>query len=307
MLLILFLSIVENKIMLDVFIDSLLDSLKVLGIVFVFYIVFSFFESKLAEKLQKNKKLSPFLGSLFGIIPQCGFSVVASDLYIKQHITMGTLIAVFIACSDEALPILLSNPDKILSAIPLIIIKFILGFVVGYIVDIIMVHNKEKVKEHHTHCHHHEEIHVGCCHHEIDNENENKIHQHLIHPLIHSLKIFLYVFIITFLFGILIYLIGEETINQFLINSRYIAPVFTIIIGLIPNCASSVIITNLYLLGGISFGACLSGLIVNAGLGMFFLLKNKENRKNSLIILAILIGVGLLAGYVCEFVSLLIK
>lgn len=293
--------------MLDVFIDSLLDSLIVLGIIFIFYFLLSFFESKLANSLQKNKKISPLLGSVFGIIPQCGFSVVASDLYLKKHITMGTLIAVFISCSDEALPIILSKPDKYLSLIPLILIKVILGFSVGYIVDLIFSSNKKSVEEHYHHCDHHEEVHIGCCHHEIDNKEESKLHQHLIHPLVHSLKIFVYVFIITFAFGTLIYYIGESNITSFLSKSKYFTPLFTTIIGLIPNCASSVIITNLFILDSISFGACLSGLIVNAGLGMFMLLKNKSNLKNALIILAVLVATALISGYGCELIMWLIK
>lgn len=290
--------------MLDVFIDSLLDSLKVVIIVLLFNILLSFFEAVLAEKLQKNKKVSPLLGAAFGLIPQCGFSIIASDMYLKQHITMGTLLAVFIACSDEALPILLSNPNKLSAVLPLIVIKFILGFLVGFSVDLLMSKAKHAVDEHHNHCSHVKEIHVGCCHHDIDNEKESKISHHLIHPLFHSLKIFGYIFIINFLFGTIIFLVGEDSIVSLLQKSRWFSPLIATMIGLIPNCASSVIITNLFLLDGISFGACLSGLIVNAGLGMIYLLKSKHNQKNTAIIFAILVSTALIAGYICEILSI---
>lgn len=283
--------------MLEVFLDSLLDSLKIIVIVFLFYFLLSFFEAKLSSLLEKNKKVSPFLGALFGLIPQCGFSVVASDLYLKRHITIGTIVAIFIACNDEALPILLSNINKLPLALCLILTKFIIAFIVGFILDAILSRNKLDVVHHHEHCSHEKEIKTGCCHHQINNENENPWHAHLFHPLIHSLKIFIYVFCITFAFGMLFYFIGEENIINFLSQNKYLSPLLTTLIGLIPNCASSVVIADLFLLDAIPFGACLSGLMVNAGLGTFILLKDKEHRKETILIFAILIIVSLLSGY----------
>lgn len=283
--------------MLDVFIDSLLDSLKIVLVVFIFNIIFSFFESKLSSLLEKNKKLSPILGALFGVIPQCGFSVVASDLYLKKHISIGTIIAIFIACNDEALPILFTATDKILQVIVIILSKFILGFIIGYLVDLIFSNNKKEVKDHYKDCHHEKEIHHGCCHHEIDNEKESGLHSHLLHPLIHSLKIFVYIFIINMVFASLIYFIGEDNIILFLTKNRYLSPLLATLIGLIPNCASSVLIANLFVLDALPFGACLAGLIVNAGLGTIYLLKDKNHRKDTIIILSVLISTGLIFGY----------
>lgn len=288
--------------MLDILLDSLLDSLKVLAVVFFFYIALSFFETKLSLLLERNKKVSPLLGAFFGILPQCGFSVVAADLYLKRHITVGSLLAVFIACSDEALPILLSSGDKLPSVLPLIGLKLCIAIGVGYLVDWIYRGNKEEVHRHHEHCEHEEEIHIGCCQHAIDDREEKPVHRHLIHPLIHTLKIFIYIFFINLAFGLLFYFIGEDAIISFLSSNRFLSPLFTVIIGLIPNCASSVIITDLFLLNGIPFGACLSGLIVNAGLGMMFLLKNREHRKETLVILTVLIATALISGYLCFLV-----
>ena len=132
--------------MLDVFIDALLDSLKVLAVAFVIYFLLSFIETNVSKVLEKNKKVSPLIGSALGLIPQCGMSVVSSDLYLKHHITMGTLVAVFIACSDEALPIMLSNPNKIIMVLPLILIKFVLGFVTGFIVDLFATKKDDETK-----------------------------------------------------------------------------------------------------------------------------------------------------------------
>ncbi len=276
--------------MIDTLLDALIDSLKVFGFALILYIIFSFVEEKITILLEKHKKASPVLGSLCGLIPQCGTSVVASDLYLKNHISMGTLVAVFFSCSDEALPILLSDHTKALSVIPLLLIKLIVGFLLGYFVDLFI---KRDLKE--------EPItleHIGCCHHHIDND-DNKLKEHLIHPLIHSLKIFLYVLVVNSVFGLIIYYIGgEDVLASFLLQNKYLTPLFSTIIGIIPNCASSVLVSELYLLNGIPFAALVSGLCMNAGLGFVYLLKNKKNFKDVLIMFSILFISSLVTGYI---------
>ncbi|MCH5180111.1 MAG: arsenic efflux protein [Erysipelotrichales bacterium] len=287
----------------NVILDALLDSLKVLAFIIVFYIIFALLEKKISKKMENNHKLNPFLGALFGLIPQCGFSVVASDLYLKRHITMGTLVAIFIACSDEAIPIFLANPNKILMVLPLILIKFVVGFVVGFIIDFIYVKSTKEVKHHHDECEHEEELHVGCCNHIIEEENhENKFHEYFLHPLIHSLKIFAYVLVINILFSLLVYFVKEENIRLFLENSSYFTPIVAVVVGLIPNCASSVILSDLYLTNCITFGSCVAGLICNAGLGFVILFKNKSNVKNNFVILAIVAFVGIIVGYILNLI-----
>ena len=281
-----------------VFIHALLDSLNIIVVVFVFNVLLSFFESTFTSKLVKTNKLNPLSGSLIGLIPQCGISVISADLYLKEHLSMGTIVAIFIACSDEAIPIILSNPDKALSVIPLLILKFVIGFCVGFSVDLIYRKHLNKVKEHHKHCEHEVEIKVGCCHHEINSVEEKPIERHLIHPIIHSLKLLLYIFLINFIFGTIIYLIGEETFISILKNNKYLTPLYAILIGLIPNCVSSVIITDLYIMGQLSFGTTLAGLITNAGLGMIVLLKNKNMIKKTMVIMSILVLTALVSGYV---------
>ena len=286
--------------MVEVLIDALIDSVKVFGVVLAVYILLSFFEVKIANKLSKTNKISPLFGAVFGLVPQCGISVVASDLYSKKHISLGTILAVFIACSDEAIPIILaSGNQKSLMVIPMIAIKFIIGLSVGFIVDFLMRRDKKEVAQHMEHCHHEEEVKVGCCHHEINATHEHtKWDEHLWHPLLHSLKLWAYVLVINLVFGIIIYYVKEETLISFLQVNKYIAPLFATILGMVPNCASSIILADLFVLDAISFGACLAGLCMNAGLGLIFLFKKKENYKHNFLILGILFAVSILVGYV---------
>ena len=290
--------------MLDVFIDALIDSLKVFIVVLIVYIILSFVENKIAESklFSKENKLSPLIGAASGLVPQCGLGVVASDMYIKGHITMGTLVAVFIACSDEAVPIMLTDVHKIKWVLPVLLIKLIVGFIVGFLVH--LLHHKETtiVQEHLEHCHHDDEVHVGCCRHHIDDEDEKGWHKHFIHPLIHSIKLFLYVLIVNLLFGIIIHYVGEDSIADFLKSNRYLTPLYAMIVGMIPNCASSVVITELYISSGLSLGAAMAGLIMNAGLGMVVLIKHKSMWKKTLIILGIMSLTSLLVGYLICFI-----
>ena len=265
---------------LHIVLHSLEESLKVFLVALVLYFIISFVEERIAKVLGKKNRFSPVIASALGLIPQCGFSIVASDLYVKRHITMGTLIALFLACSDEALPILLSqtSKDNFLSIVLILGLKFVIGFITGYAVDFFLTRNKHEVHEHLEHCHEsfEEEIHIGCCSHPIEGGDEHsKVYKHLIHPLLHSLKIFAYVLGITLLFNTAIHFIGKDKIADFLQTNKYLAPLFASLIGVIPNCAASVVITNVYLLGGLSFGACISGLCMNAGLGLVFLFKKK--------------------------------
>lgn len=277
--------------MLDLLLDALLDSLKVLGFSFIIYFILSFFEDKISHLLQHHRKTSPIIGAAAGLIPQCGISVVASDLYLKEHITIGTLFAVFFACSDEALPILISDFNKAIYVIPLLLMKIIFGFLFGYLLDLIVKNKKEeKVVDE-------DEIHIGCCHHEIDHET-SKLMTHLVHPLLHSLKIFIYVLIVNVIFSLIVYFIGENNIVSFLSTNPYLTPILAAIIGIIPNCASSVLLCEVFISGGIPFGALFTGLCMNAGLGLVYLLKNKKSWKSILILEGYLLITSVSLGYI---------
>ena len=283
------------ELFLDILLDSLKDSILVFAFVFLFHVILSFIETPVSNFLIKRKKTSPIFGALFGLIPQCGTSVVGAELYIKKYITVGTLIAVFLSCSDEALLVLLGAwNEKTLMIFPLIGLKLVTGIVFGLLIDLII--RKQKIievdhVEEETECHTH--------HHE-----NTPAHAHLIHPLIHSIKVFIYIFVINLALGTLIGFIGKDNFSNFMTSSRYLAPLFSSIIGLIPNCASSLLITELFVDGHLSFGALFAGLLVNSGLGLMVLLKEKSMIKRTLIIVGIcfIIAVGL--GYLtCLFVG----
>ena len=272
--------------MLHVLEHALIDSLKVFALVFVMYFLLSFIEEFINKKLSSNSKTSPLFGALIGLIPQCGVSVAASDLYIKRKITIGTLISVFLACSDEALFILLAS-NKILSVIPLLIIKFIVGFFIGSLIDN-FINKKQKLNTI-------DNVEVECCHHH--HHNKNQLFETISHIFLHSLEVFIYVFIVNILFGFIIYFIGENNIILFLNKNKYLSPFVSVIIGLIPNCSSSIIISELYIINGISFGSLLGGLLMNSGVGLIYLLKNKENFKSSIKIIGLIFIISILIGY----------
>ena len=281
---------------LGVLLDTLKDSCIVFAIVLTLHVLLSFFEGKLASLLKKNKRYAPVLGSLFGIVPECGTSVVGADLYLKGHLTMGTLVAIFLACSDEALPIMFGNFSSTWwMAFLMIGCKIAIGALVGTLVDLFMRKQDEAVEEHMEHCHGDEDVHIGCCGHEVEEENPWK--EHLLHPLLHSLKILAYVIVISFAFGLLVGLVGEENIMGWLSSNRYWSPLMAIAVGLIPNCASSVMLSELWLEGALPFASLLSGLLVNAGLGVFVLLKSKKKLKESFLILGICVLTAAIAGY----------
>lgn len=282
---------------LHVFLDALKDSAIVLAFVFAFHVLLSFIEDKLSNFLTKHRKTGPLFGSLFGIIPQCGTSVIAGDLYISRYITMGTLTAVFLSCSDEALIVLL-NPthfnSKTIMVLPLIALKFLIGFLIGFIID--MVYKNQEVVDSSK-----ELEDVSCTDHH--HHGHVKLHKHLIHPLIHSLEIFAFVLVINFSLGLIIESVGEANFIAFMTTNRYLTPLFASIIGIIPNCVSSVLISELYISNSIPFGALLAGLLMNAGLGMMVLLKNKKTLKKTGIVLSICFVTSVLFGYVASLVE----
>lgn len=319
----------------DFILDALKDSLIILPFLFIAYIIIEVIEWFSAKHLEHSKLLagrySTLFGASFGLIPQCGFSVVATDLFAQKKIKIGTLIAVYIATSDEAVPLLLMNPNKILSLLPLLAIKLVLALVIGYSVDAIFSkYNKARLasavvnvpaqtekteveqatEEHHEkHDEHGEhedeqndEHHVGCCGHDIANE-PSKAKRFLLHPLIHTLKIFAFILVVNLIFGGLIELVTEERLVAFLTSSKAFAPLLACVIGLIPNCASSVVITELFTIGGIGFGATVAGLIVNAGIAFVVLFKQNKNLKENFSILSAMFLIGLVTGYVIQLIG----
>lgn len=265
-----------------------------------------------AKRLLRGK-YAPLIGVGMGLIPQCGFSVMATNLYLSKNITVGTLLAVFIATSDEAIPILISNPATAWKLFPMLAVKVIYALFIGYLFDVIFRKRNEEIfrakdeeerekAARHEDFHEEEEEEIGCCHHELkkdDGKRRDKkeiFKDYVGHPLIHSIKVFVYILIINFAFGTLIYYVGQEKITLFLSESGWYQPFVAGLIGLIPNCAASVIVSQLYILGGISFGSCVTGLSVNAGIALALLFRKSKNLKENLFILAVLYLSGVILG-----------
>lgn len=282
--------------MLEVILETILDSVKLLPFLFITYLIMEYIEHKTSNKaketIKKSGKFGPFFGSLLGVVPQCGFSVVATNLYAVRVISLGTLISIYLSTSDEMLPILISEAVPIWIIIKILSIKFVIGMVAGFIIELILRNRKTEGQEdyeieslcEHDHCH---------C--------ENGI---IKSSLKHTINIFIFIFIVTFVINILIYLIGEDTLSHFILNQPILGPILSGIIGLIPNCASSVIITQLYLEQVITLGTMMAGSLVSAGVGLMVLWKVNHNPKENIKIIALLYGIGVIVGILIELIGI---
>ena len=284
-----------------VILHALLDTLKLFPFLLLAYILIELLEQK--TDLSKphgglSGKLGPLVGSATGIIPQCGFSVMAAKLYEHRHVTLGTLLAVFIATSDEAFIIMLTSGEGAIYIMPMIVVKVLVGTAVGYLVDVIA--RKEAIPV--VSCEHaHAEYHS--CGREHHGKSAWKVY--FFSPLLHSLQVAAFILIVNFAFETLFFLVGEESVMAFLQSGYWFQPLISALIGLIPNCASSVVLTETYLLGGISFGSCLAGLCTNAGLGLFVLFKNVKQWKRNLLLVILMYAVGIAVGYAVNALALL--
>lgn len=275
---------------------SLLDSIKLLPFLFIAFFIIELIEHKLSEKskkvISKSGKYGPILGSLLGLIPQCGFSVVATNLYITRILSLGTLISVYLSTSDEMLVILLSRNASISTILPLLGTKFIVGLISGFIIDFLL-RNKKKEKQTYSIC---EDEHCGC------EEEENLLKS----SLIHTIKTFIFIFIATFIITLVFELFGEEYLSKLLLKDTLISPFITSLIGLIPNCASSVILTELYLSNSINFASVISGLLTGSGVAILVLFKSNKNIKENLTILSLVYGIGVITGIIITLITYII-
>lgn len=292
----------------EIFYDALIDTLKMVPFLFVVYVLIELLEyrysKKLKEKIEKAGYAGPAIGSLVGAVPQCGFSVIASALYSQRLLTIGTLLAVFISTSDEAVPILLSHPERVNVVLPLILTKIALAITAGYLVDLFYRKPNKKIINHierfenHECQHNHETTETACCGHDLS--NKINIRDLLTHPLKHTLKIFIFIFIVTVLLNYLFNQIGPDNITKIFLQNSIFQPIIAAFIGLIPNCAASVAITTLYLNGVIGFGSVIAGLSASAGLGILVLFKENKNIKNTFVILGLLLFFSIVAGILIQ-------
>lgn len=282
--------------MIDILLDAIIDSVKLLPFLFITYLIMEYIEHKTKDKtkeaVKKSGKYGPLIGSVLGVFPQCGFSVSATNLYAARVITLGTLMAVYLSTSDEMLPIFLSEAVPITTILMILGIKLVVGMIAGFAIDFV-IRRKHKEEE--------EKI-IDLC---------EKEHCHCEHGIVksalkHTLSIFVFILIVTIIINVAIYAIGEENISGFLQGKPILGPVIAGAIGLIPNCAASVILTQLYLENVISVATMLAGLLVGAGVGLAVLFKMNKGIKQNIKIVSLLYAIGVIAGIIIELIGITI-
>ena len=278
--------------MLEIIIDTLIDSIKLLPFLFITYLLMEYIEHKTKDKtketIRKSGKIGPLVGGILGVFPQCGFSVSATNLYSARVITLGTLIAVYLSTSDEMLPIFISEAVPLDIILKILGIKVLIAIIAGFAIDFVLRLTKKDKQE--------EKI-VDLC--EKDHCHcENGIFKS---SLKHTLNIFIFIVIISLIMHIAIHLIGEDTIASLVLNKPIIGPIIAGLIGLIPNCAASVILTQMYLENLISGATMISGLLVGAGVGLAVLFKTNKGIKENLKITLLLYLIGVVSGIILEF------
>ena len=321
--------------MLDVVLDTLIDSIKLVPFLFLTYLAMEYLEHKAGEKtthmVRKAGKLGPLIGGVAGVLPQCGFSAAASNLYAGRVITLGTLIAIYLSTSDEMLPILISEKMDIRFVLGVLGAKAVIGAVAGFVIDLLIreqkVHHHEHPEHGHKHGHSVQSVQVqeaeadrhGHDDHHHDHEEEDHAEQEHIHEICehdnchceedgiflsavkHTLQITFFIMVIGFVLNVVLHFVGEDALANLILNRPVLGPVLAGLVGLIPNCAASVTVTQLYLKGVISLGAMMSGLLVGAGVGLLVLFRVNPDKKENLKIVGILYVIGVLVGCVIDW------
>lgn len=238
------------------------------------------------EMVQRAGKAGPVIGSILGIFPQCGFSAAASNLYAGRIITLGTLFSIYLSTSDEMLPIMISEKAPVSMILKILAVKVLVGMLAGFAVDLLL-HRKQEMQiehlceQHHCHC-------------------EEGIWKSALH---HTLEIFVYILLISFVLNLIIGYVGEEALGNLLMNRPVIGELIAGLVGLIPNCAASVVITQLYLEGVLSAGAMMTGLLAGSGVGILVLLRVNDDKKENLRIILLLYAAAVSAGIVLELLG----
>ncbi len=285
--------------MAEVIIDTLVDALKLLPFLLVTYLLMEYVEHQTGNGFEKAVKkagsFGPLIGGVLGAVPQCGFSAAASNLYAGRVISLGTLFAIYLSTSDEMLPILISERAELSFIFKVLFIKALLGILIGFLVDLCMRRFGKRSREWDIEslC---EREHCSC----DDDEG-------IIKPaLVHTLHVFLFVIIITFMINLAIHLLGEDTLKSIVIGRPVIGELIAALIGLIPNCAASIILTQLYLEGVLSAGAMIAGLLTGAGVGLLVLFRVNDHFKENLAIAAMLYGFGAVCGILIELSGIIL-
>ena len=279
--------------MLDIIIDTIKDGIKLLPFLFVAFLIIEVLEHKFNEKnekvLKKSGVFGPIIGGILGCFPQCGFSVMATNLYVTRIISLGTLISIYLSTSDEMLPILLMRGSSLGEIFMLLGIKMLIGIISGLLIDL-FIRKKEDIKI------------KDLCE-DDDCHCEESL---LISSIKHTIHTLLFIMIISFILNIIMYYGGEDFISTLLKNNTLIAPFISSLIGLIPNCASSVVLTELYLNDVLTLSSVIAGLLTGSGASILVLFKSNKNLKENLKILSLVYFIGILGGLLVELVLTLI-
>ncbi|MDY4693871.1 MAG: putative manganese transporter [Blautia sp.] len=282
--------------MLDALTDSVADSVKLLPFLFLTYLFMEFLEHKTGsaarEKIRTAGKFGPVWGGLLGVIPQCGFSAAASSLYAGRVITVGTLLAVYLSTSDEMLPVMISSAVPVVTIIKILACKAVIAILSGLLVEYVYISvmkKQEKDMNVHVIC---EEEHCRCEHGIVRS------------AVVHTIRIFVYIFLISLILNMVIGFVGEDTLAGIFTGVPVVGQLISALVGLIPNCASSVVITQLYLDHIIGAGALMSGLLVNAGVGLLILFRLNRDRKQNLRITGALYGIGVFWGIMIQLAGI---
>lgn len=275
--------------MLDILLDTFLDSLKLLPFLLITYLLMEYLEHKSLKSntklMEKSGKLGPLWGSILGVLPQCGFSVAASNLYVSRVISLGTLISIYLSTSDEMLVVLLSKSVSIKIIILLVILKVLVGMFFGFLIDFLF---RKKNNNFDSELCEREDCHCG------SNIFTSSIK--------HTFNTYIFILGVTFLFNVLTSFVSMDKVSLFLRNFSFLTPFILGVIGLIPSCASSVIITELFLDNVISLGSALAGLFANSGVALAVLFRNNKNRKENFLILGILYIISVVSGIIINII-----
>lgn len=278
----------------DIIIDTLVDALKILPFLFITFLLLELLEHKLSNKtknvISKSGKVGPIIGSLLGVIPQCGFSVVATNLYITRVISLGTLFSIYLSTSDEMLPIMLSQNVSFKTILVVLLIKVIAGMLFGFIIDLVIRKNNKNKYDYHI-C---EEEHCHCDHGIVKSS------------LKHTFNIIIFIIGVSFILNVVFLYCGNDLISKIFMKDTLFGPFLGSLVGLIPNCGASVILTEMFLKGAINLGTCMAGLLTGSGVALLVLFKSNKNIKENLCICLTLYLIGVLVGIFIEFIGILI-
>lgn len=279
----------------EIITDTLADGIKLLPFLFAAYLAMEYIEHKMGEKakrtIERSGKFGPVLGGMIGVFPQCGFSAAASNLYAGKVITLGTLLAVFLSTSDEMLPILISEHVNAGVIFRLLGLKALIGIVAGFIVDLFVG------KKHGTGNSRQEDAWGSMDIEHLCEHEHCRCEDGIVRPALrHTMNIFLFLLFITFLFNVIIDYAGDGYLSKLILNKPFLGHMLAGFIGLIPNCASSVMITQLYLKGVIGLGIMMSGLLAGTGVGLVVLFRINDNKRENVGITLLLYAIGVIAG-----------